>query len=148
MRSVCTATREWPPLARTREKTLKQWRYSTGNKYIFKIIMWFLSLILGMYLLINSTIYYFIPLRKYWIKTSKVGEFPHGPVVKIPHFHCRVSGSIPTQRTKTLEAASCGQKRKKKKLVSLISQFKLDGVTKHSLALTSLSERSIPFPKT
>ena len=148
MRSVCTATREWPPFARTREKTLKQWRYSTGNKYILKIIMWFLSSILGMYLLINSTIYYCIPLRKYWIKTSKVGEFPHGPVLKIPHFHCRVSGLIPTQRTKTLEAESCGQKRKKKILVGLISQFKLDGVMKHSLALTSLSERSIPFPKT
>ena len=61
---------------------------------------------------------------------------------------CRVSGSSPTQRTKTLEAKSCGQKRKKKKLVSPISQFKLDGVMKHSLALTSLSERSIPFPNT
>ena len=148
MRSMCTATREWPPLARTREKTLKQWRYSTGNKYIFKIIMWFLSLILGMYLLTNSKIYDFIPLRKYWIKISKVGEFPHGPVLKISHFHCRVSGLIPTQRTMTLEAESCGQKRKKKKLVSPISQFKLDDVTKHSLALISLSERSIPFPNT
>ena len=101
-----------------------------------------------MYLLTKLKIYYFIPLRKYWIKISKVGKSPHGPVVKIPHFHCRVSGSIPTQRTKTLEAASCGQKRKKKKLVSPISQFKLDDVTKHSLALTSLSERSIPFPNT
>ena len=108
--------------------------------------MWFLSLILGIYLLTNSKIYDFIPLRKYWIKISKVGEFPHGPVLKIPHFHCRVSGLIPTQRTKTLEAESCGQKRKKKKLVSPISQFKLDDVTKHSLALTSLSECSIPLP--
>ena len=110
--------------------------------------MWFLSLILGIYLLTNSKIYDFIPLRKYWIKISKVGEFPHGPVLKIPHFHCRVSGLIPTQRTKTLEAESCGQKRKKKILVGLISQFKLDGVTKHSLALTTLSQRSIPFPNT
>ena len=110
--------------------------------------MWFLSLILGVYLLTKSKIYHFIPLGKYWIKINKVGEFPHGPVVKIPHFHCRVSGSIPTQQTKTLENASCGQKRKKKILVSLISQFKLDGVMKHSLALTSLSERSIPFPNT
>ena len=110
--------------------------------------MWFLSLILGMYWLTNSKLYYFIPLRKYSIKISEVGGFPHGPVVKISHFHCRVSRSIPTQQTKTLEAASCGQKMKKKKLVSLISQFKLDGVTKHSLALTSISERSIPFPNT
>ena len=39
-------------------------------------------------------------------------------------------------------------KKKEKKLVSLFSQFNLDGVTKHSLALTSLSERSIPFPNT
>ena len=101
-----------------------------------------------MYLLTKSKIYYFIALGKYWIKISKVGEFPHGAVVKIPHFHCRVSGSSPTQQTKTLENASCGQKRKKKILVSLISQIKLDGVTKHSLALTSLSERSIPFPNT
>ena len=101
-----------------------------------------------MFLLTTSKIYHFIPLRKYWIKISKVGEFPNGPVVNIPHFHCRVSGSIPTQRTKTLEAESCAQKRKKKKLVSPISQFKLDGITKDSLALTSLSERSIPFPNT
>ena len=101
-----------------------------------------------MYLLTKSNIYYFIPLGKYWIKISKVGEFPHGAVVKIPHFHCRVSGSISTQQTKTLENASCGQKRKKKILVGLISQFKLDGVMKHSLALTTLSERSIPFPNT
>ena len=40
------------------------------------------------------------------------------------------------------------KKERKKKLVSLTSQFKLDGITKHSLALTSLSERSIPFPNT
>ena len=87
-----------------------------------------------MYLLTKLKIYYFIPLRKYWIKISKVGKSPHGPVVKIP-----------TQWTKTLEAASCGQKRKKK-LVNLILQFKLDSLTKHSLALTSLFECPIPFP--
>ena len=74
-----------------------------------------------MYLLKKSKIDYFISLGKYWIKISKVGEFPHGPVLKISHFHCRVSGSIPTQQTKTLENASCGQKRKKNILVSLIS---------------------------
>ena len=110
--------------------------------------MRFLSLISGMYWLTNSKLYYFIPLRKYSIKISEVGGFPHGPVFKIPHFQCRGSRSIPTQQTKTLEAASCVEKRKKKKLVSLTSQFKLDGVTKHSLALTSISERSIPFPNT
>ena len=86
VRSVHTASREWPPLARTRETTLKQWSQSTGNKYILKLIMWFLSLVLAMYLLTKSKIYYFIPLGKYWIKISKVGEFPHGPAVKIPHF--------------------------------------------------------------
>ena len=101
-----------------------------------------------MYLLTNSKIYYFIPLRKYSIKISEVGGFPHGPVVKISHFHCRVSGSISTQQTKTLEAETCAQKRKKKKVVSLISQCKLYGVKKHSISLTSLSERSIPFPNT
>ena len=78
--------------------------------------MWFLSLILGMYLLTNPQIYYFIPLRKYWIKISEVGGFPRGPVFKIPHFQCRGSRSIPTQQTKTLEAASCVEKRKKKKI--------------------------------
>ena len=59
-----------------------------------------------------------------------------------------VSGSIPTHRTKTLEAVSCDQKRKKKKVVNLILQFKLDGLTKHSLALTSLPECSVPSPNT
>ena len=39
-------------------------------------------------------------------------------------------------------------KNKEKKLVNLILQFKLDGLMKHSLALTTLSERSIPFPNT
>ena len=146
MRSVHTTTRVVTALqnqGKDTEATKSEYR-----KYILKIIMWFLSLILGMHLLTNSKIFYFIPLRKHWIKVSKVGEFLHGPVVKISHFHWRVSGSIPTQRTKTLEAESCAQKRKKKKLVSPISQFKLDGVTKHSLALTSLSVRSIPFPNT
>ena len=38
------------------------------------------------------------------------------------------------------------KKEKKKKLVNLILQFKLDGLTKHSLALTSLFECPIPFP--
>ena len=67
-----------------------------------------------MYLLTNSKIYYFIPLRKYWTKISKVGKFPHGSMVKILHFHCRVSGSVSTQETKTLQAVLCSQKRKKK----------------------------------
>ena len=40
------------------------------------------------------------------------------------------------------------KKERKKKLVSLISQCKLYGVKKHSISLTSLSERSIPFPNT
>ena len=38
--------------------------------------------------------------------------------------------------------------KKEKKVVNLILQFKLDGLTKHSLALTSLSECSVPFPNT
>ena len=37
-------------------------------------------------------------------------------------------------------------KKEKKKLVNLILHFKLDGLTKHSLALTSLFECPIPFP--
>ena len=40
------------------------------------------------------------------------------------------------------------KKERKKKVVNLILQFKLDGLTKHSLALTSLSECSVPFPNT
>ena len=148
MRSVHTTTRVVTALqnqGKDTEATKSEYR-----KYILKIIMWFLSLILGMHLLTNSKIFYFIPLRKHWIKVSKVGEFLHGPVVKISHFHCRVSGSIPTQRTKTMETASRGQKRKKekKKGVNLILQFKLDGLMKHSPALTSLSECFVPCPNT
>ena len=101
-----------------------------------------------MYLLRKSKIYYFILLKKYWIRLVKLENCLMVQWLKIPLLHCRVSGSSPTQWTKTLEAASCGQKRKKKKLVSLILQFKLDGVMKHPLALTSLSERSIPLSNT
>ena len=32
------------------------------------------------------------------------GEFPGGPVVRTPHFHCRGAGSIPGQETKILHA--------------------------------------------
>ena len=50
---ACTLQPEWSPLSRTREKTLKQWRQSTWNKYIFKIIMWFF-IINFRYVLINK----------------------------------------------------------------------------------------------
>lgn len=98
--------------------------------------MWFLSLILGMYWLTNSKLYYFVPLRKY-SSESRLVKLEESLMAQWLRSPLPMQGftSIPTQWTKTLEAASCGQKRKKKKLVSLISQFKLDGVTKHSLAL-------------
>ena len=38
--------------------------------------------------------------------------------------------------------------KKEKKVVNLILQFKLDGLMKHSLALTSLSECFVPSPNT
>ena len=50
---------------------------------------------------------------KYLINIRTVGEFPDGPVVKIPHFHCMVLGSIPTHRTKTTQAHHAAKKRKK-----------------------------------
>ena len=61
----------------------------------------------------QSKIYYYSLLMKYLIKIRKVGEFPDGPVVKIPHFHCMVLGSIPTHRTKTTQAHHAAKKRKK-----------------------------------
>ena len=40
------------------------------------------------------------------------------------------------------------ERKKKKKGVNLILQFKLDGLMKHSPALTSLSECFVPCPNT
>ena len=70
------------------------------------------------------------------------------PVVKIPHFHCRVSGSRSLFSELRPWKLHHVVKKERKKLVNLISQFKLDGITKHSLALTSLSEHSVPLPNT
>lgn len=38
-------------------------------------------------------------------------DFPGDPVVNIPHFQHRGTGSIPGWRTKIPHAAQCGQKR-------------------------------------
>ena len=37
------------------------------------------------------------------------GDFPSGPVVKTPHFHCRSKGSIPGPGTKILHAQQCSK---------------------------------------
>ena len=44
-------------------------------------------------------------------------EFPGGPVLRTPHFHCQGPGSIPGQGTKIPQAAQHDQKRKKKKKI-------------------------------
>ena len=41
------------------------------------------------------------------------GDFPGGPVVKTPGFHCRGQRFDPGWRTKTSHALWCGQKIKK-----------------------------------
>ena len=41
-------------------------------------------------------------------------EFPGGPVVRTPHFHCRGPGSIPGQGTKILQATRHSQKTPKR----------------------------------
>ena len=38
-------------------------------------------------------------------KLKELGEFPDGPVVKIPSFHCLASGPIPGQGAKIPQAA-------------------------------------------
>ena len=53
-------------------------------------------------------------LKKKSLQITHVGwEFPGGPVVRAPCFHCEGPGSIPGQGTKILQAARCGQKKKK-----------------------------------
>ena len=39
--------------------------------------------------------YHFTPVRMASIKKSTNGEFPGGPVVRTPHFHCRGPGFNP-----------------------------------------------------
>ena len=49
------------------------------------------------------------------LKREGSWEFPGGLVVKILGFYCCGPGSIPGRRTKIpLQAAQCGQKKKKK----------------------------------
>ena len=43
-------------------------------------------------------------------------EFPGDPGVRTQHFHCHDQGSIPGQKTKTLQTVQCGQKIRKKKI--------------------------------
>ena len=41
------------------------------------------------------------------LSKSISGDFPSGPVVKTPHFHCRSMGSIPGPGTEILHATQC-----------------------------------------
>ena len=54
-------------------------------------------------------------------------EFPGGPVVRTPSFHCCGPGSVPGQGTKILKATWCGQK---KNYAQTSEKNKLDSVTK------------------
>ena len=45
-------------------------------------------------------------------KVSALGDYPGGPVVKIPCFHCRGCGFDPNQGSKIPHAAWCVQKKK------------------------------------
>ena len=54
------------------------------------------------------------------IKTTRVQDFPGGPVVKTPSCQHRGTSSIPGQGTKIPHAAWCGQKIKKKKLIRVL----------------------------
>ena len=42
-----------------------------------------------------------------------IGDFPSGPVVKTPHFHCRGTGSILGWGTKIPQAVRPERKKKK-----------------------------------
>ena len=44
-----------------------------------------------------------------------LGEFPVGPVVRIPGFHCRGLGSVPGQGTEILQVMWRGEKKKNTK---------------------------------
>ena len=46
-------------------------------------------------------------------KSLRPRDFPGGPVVKTPHFHCRGVGSTPGRGAKIPHAARCCQKKKK-----------------------------------
>ena len=48
----------------------------------------------------------------------KFREFPGGPVVRTPRFHCRGPGLLPGRATKIPKATWRGQKKKKKKKFS------------------------------
>ena len=48
-------------------------------------------------------------------KKHSAREFPGGPVVRTPCFHCGGVGSIPGQGTKIPQAVQCGQKTKTNK---------------------------------
>ena len=46
----------------------------------------------------------------YVIKDGQGRDFPHGPMVRTPHFHCWGPHLIPVQGMKILQAAQHGQK--------------------------------------
>ena len=47
-------------------------------------------------------------------RKAKLAGLPGGPLVKAPCFRCRGAGSVPSWGTKILQAAQCGQKKRKK----------------------------------
>ena len=49
-------------------------------------------------------------------------EFPGDPGVRTQHFHCHDQGSIPGQKTKTLQTVQCGQKIRKKKYITNVKK--------------------------
>ena len=48
-----------------------------------------------------------------WNLKYDTREFPGGPMVRTQRFHCQGPGSIPGQRTKILQVAWRGRKKKK-----------------------------------
>ena len=75
----------------------------------------------GFFFLTNS-----VRITEYYLwKKLKRGDFPGGPVVKLPHFRCRDVGLIPVQGTMIMCVIQPKKKRKKKKKFILkIKEYK------------------------
>ena len=64
--------------------------------------------------------------RKKERKKEKPWDFPGGPVVTTPCFHCRGVGLIPGQGTRNLHAACMAKKKKKEKEINKVRQRRLN----------------------
>ena len=53
------------------------------------------------------------------------GDFPEGPVVRTPSFHCRGLGSVPSWGTKIPQVMQCGQIKNKRGISLVIQWLKL-----------------------